>query len=72
MEYGLGGAVYSKDEGRAERVAMEVETGSMYVNAPFTGSFFLPFGGTKQSGYGREGGVEGFREFTNIKTVAIP
>ncbi len=72
VEYGLGGAVYSKDEERAEKIAMEVDTGSMTVNAPFMPHFSLPFGGTKSSGYGREGGAVGYHEFTNIKTVAIP
>ena len=72
VEYGLGGAVFSKSEERAEQVAMEVETGSMTINAPFFPHFSLPFGGTKSSGYGRDGGAHGFQEFTNIKSVAIP
>ena len=72
VEYGLGGAVFSQDEERAQKVAMEVETGSMTINAPFFPNFALPFGGTKASGYGREGGLHGFHEFTNAKTVAIP
>ena len=72
VEYGLGGAIFSKNEERAEQVALEVDTGSMTINAPFMPNFSLPFGGTKSSGYGREGGIYGFHEFTNIKSVAIP
>ena len=72
VDYGLGGSIYSKDEERAQQVAMEVETGSITINAPFYPNCNLPFGGTKSSGYGREGGLHGFHEFTNIKSVAIP
>ncbi len=72
VDFGLGGAIFSKDEDRAEKLAMEIETGSVSINAPFFPHQGLPFGGTKQSGMGREGGVLGFREFTNIKTIATP
>ena len=51
---------------------MEIETGSIAINAPFVPSYYLPFGGTKSSGYGREGGLAGYHEFVNIKAVAIP
>lgn len=53
-------------------MALEVETGSMTINAAFFPNFSLPFGGTKSSGYGREGGSLGFHEFVNVKAVAIP
>ncbi len=72
VEYGLGGHVFSKSEERAEKVALEVETGTMFINGLFFPHKALPFGGVKSSGHGRELGPDGFHEFTNIKTVAIP
>jgi succinate-semialdehyde dehydrogenase/glutarate-semialdehyde dehydrogenase len=70
--YGLGGAIFSKDRKRAEMLAArELHAGSCFVNAQVHSDPALPFGGTKQSGYGRELGVFGIREFTNIKTVFI-
>lgn len=70
--YGLAGSVVSSDLERAERVAKEIETGMVFINSPAAGSAALPFGGVKNSGYGRECGDEGFRYFTNLKTIAIP
>ncbi len=70
--YGLGGAIFSKDRKRAEQLAAkELQAGNCFVNAQVHSDPHLPFGGTKQSGYGRELGVFGIREFTNIKTVFI-
>jgi succinate-semialdehyde dehydrogenase/glutarate-semialdehyde dehydrogenase len=70
--YGLGGAIFSKNRKRAEQLAArEMNTGNCFVNAQVHSDPQLPFGGTKQSGYGRELGVFGIREFTNIKTVFI-
>ena len=70
--YGLSGAVISASPGRAMNVARRVSTGAMNVN----GAFFLapnaPFGGYKQSGIGRESGVEGFEEYLKTKTIAVP
>lgn len=71
IPYGLGGAVFSKNVKRAEKVALELETGNVQINGMFLPTFELPFGGTKDSGTGRQGGVHGFREFTNIKSVLI-
>jgi len=68
-QYGLGGAVHSKDKSRAEKIAMEVETGMMNINDITRGPGELPFGGVKNSGYGREGGIEGCRQFVNIKSI---
>jgi succinate-semialdehyde dehydrogenase/glutarate-semialdehyde dehydrogenase len=70
--YGLGGAIFSKNRKRAEHLAAtEMQAGSCFVNAQVHSDPRLPFGGTKQSGYGRELGVFGIREFTNIKTVFV-
>ncbi len=70
--YGLGGAIFSRDRKRAEALAAkELQAGSCFVNAQVHSDPRMPFGGTKQSGYGRELGSFGIREFTNIKTVFI-
>ncbi len=70
--YGLGAAIFSRDRKRAEMLAAtELQAGNCYVNAQVHSDPKLPFGGTKQSGYGRELGAFGIREFTNIKTVFV-
>ncbi len=67
--FGLGSAVFSRDLARAERVALRLEAGSAFVNASVASDPRLPFGGVKESGYGRELGSFGIKEFLNIKTV---
>lgn len=70
--YGLSGSIYSSDQERALRLARKIRTGTMNVNGA---NFFAPdspFGGYKQSGIGREMGVQGFEEYLQTKTVAIP
>ena len=70
--FGLGAAVFTRDEARGERLASEeLEAGSCFVNAFVKSDPRLPFGGIKQSGYGRELSVFGIREFVNIKTVYV-
>jgi acyl-CoA reductase-like NAD-dependent aldehyde dehydrogenase len=69
--YGLGGAVWSRDRDRAERVAAAMETGFVSVNGQVRSDPGLPFGGVKQSGYGRELAEYGLREFVNVKTVVV-
>lgn len=70
--YGLGGAVFTQDLEKGERIARnEIESGSCVVNGFVTSDPKLPFGGIKQSGYGRELSVEGLHEFANIKTIII-
>ena len=71
-EYGLGAAVFSKDLDRAERLAREsLQAGSAFVNSFVFSDPKLPFGGIKDSGFGRELSKEGLLAFTNIKTVYV-
>jgi len=70
--YGLGAAIFSKDIDRAERIAREdLIAGSCFVNEPVKSDPRLPFGGIKNSGFGRELGSFGITEFMNIKTVVV-
>lgn len=70
--YGLGGAIFSKDEDKAIRLAEEqFDTGMIYINGYGLANPALPFGGVKNSGYGREHGGFGMKEFVNIKGVHV-
>ncbi|MER6975817.1 aldehyde dehydrogenase [Streptomyces carpinensis] len=66
--YGLSGAVYAKDTQLAERIARRIRTGQMSINGWFA-CMFQPFGGFKQSGIGREGGVEGLTAYLEPKFI---
>ena len=68
-DFGLGGSVFTKNESRGQRVASRVETGMMFVNNISWSDAALPFGGIKDSGYGRELGNMGIQEFVNKKLV---
>jgi succinate-semialdehyde dehydrogenase/glutarate-semialdehyde dehydrogenase len=70
-EYGLGAAIWSRDTAAAQIIARRIEAGSVFINAIVASDARLPFGGVKKSGYGRELGALGLREFTNIKTVWV-
>jgi succinate-semialdehyde dehydrogenase/glutarate-semialdehyde dehydrogenase len=71
-QFGLGSAVFTRDVARGENIASKrLEAGMCFVNASVKSDPRIPFGGVKQSGYGRELGVFGIREFLNIKTVFI-
>jgi succinate-semialdehyde dehydrogenase/glutarate-semialdehyde dehydrogenase len=71
-EFGLGGGVFTRDLGRGEALAADrVEAGLVFVNAPAESNPMLPFGGIKESGYGRELSSFGIHEFVNIKTVVV-
>lgn len=69
--FGLGAAVFTNDVERGERVARQLEAGVCHVNDIVRSDPRLPFGGIKQSGYGRELGLLGIREFVNSKTLVI-
>jgi succinate-semialdehyde dehydrogenase / glutarate-semialdehyde dehydrogenase len=69
--FGLGAAVFTRDAARGERVARALEAGSTFVNGPVVSDPRLPFGGIKDSGYGRELGSYGIKEFVNAKTVYL-
>lgn len=71
-EFGLGGAIFTKDEEKGNELARnEMQAGSVFVNQGVKSDPRLPFGGIKQSGYGRELGLHGLQEFVNIKTISI-
>jgi succinate-semialdehyde dehydrogenase/glutarate-semialdehyde dehydrogenase len=70
--FGLGAAVFTRDRERGERIAKhDLEAGSCFVNALVKSDPRLPFGGIKESGYGRELSAFGIRELVNIKTVYV-
>ena len=70
-DFGLGGSVFTKDIARGKRVASRVDTGMMFVNHPTWTRPDLPFGGIKDSGYGRELSSMGIQEFVNKKLVCV-
>ncbi len=70
-EYGLGAALWTRDTQRAKELARRIEAGSVFINGMVASDPRLPFGGIKRSGYGRELGTYGIREFVNIQTVVV-
>jgi succinate-semialdehyde dehydrogenase / glutarate-semialdehyde dehydrogenase len=68
-DFGLGGSVFTADVNRGKRVASQVDTGMMFINNIDWSDAELPFGGIKDSGYGRELGNMGIQEFVNKKLV---
>lgn len=70
-EFGLIASVYTRDVGRAMRVASAMDCGQVSINDYWAGGLELPFGGNKKSGYGREKGWEGLDAYTKVKSITI-
>ena len=70
-EYGLGGTIWTNDAERGVEVAMRIQTGTIWVNKHMDMPLDVPFGGAKQSGIGREQGIDGLGEFTQGKIINV-
>jgi aldehyde dehydrogenase (NAD+) len=70
-DFGLIAGVFTRDISRALRVADEIESGQVFVNSWSTGAVQTPFGGHKNSGYGREKGIEALHHYTHVKCVVV-
>jgi len=70
-EYGLAAYIYTQSLDRALRVAEGIEAGMVGVNRGVISDPAAPFGGVKQSGFGREGGIEGIEEYLDTKYIAL-
>ena len=70
-EFGLGGSLWTKDPKKGAEIAMKIETGAVFLNSMVASNPWLPFGGIKKSGYGRELSRQGILEFVNAKTIYL-
>jgi len=70
-EFGLAGSIWTGDIERGIAIARRIETGTVWINKHLDLRFDVPFGGAKQSGIGREQGLDGLREFTQVKVISV-
>ena len=70
-DFGLGSAIWTQDLDRADRLARQIQAGSVFVNGLMRSDARIPFGGIKQSGFGRELSEAGIKEFVNTKTIWV-
>jgi succinate-semialdehyde dehydrogenase/glutarate-semialdehyde dehydrogenase len=70
--FGLGTSIWTSDLDRAVTIASQIEAGTIAINQMVASDPRLPFGGVKHSGFGRELGLEGFLEFSNIQSITLP
>jgi acyl-CoA reductase-like NAD-dependent aldehyde dehydrogenase len=69
--FGLGASIWTRDLAAAEKLAVDLDVGNVFINSIVRSDPRLPFGGVKNSGWGRELAEAGIREFTNVKTVWV-
>ncbi len=69
-QFGLAAGIYTKDFSNAMNMAREIDAGQVYINEYFAGGIEVPFGGNKQSGFGREKGIEGLKGYCKVKSIA--
>jgi acyl-CoA reductase-like NAD-dependent aldehyde dehydrogenase len=70
-EYGLGGTIWTNNPDRGQEIAMRIQSGTIWVNKLVDAPFDIPLGGAKQSGFGREMGLDGLKEFTQGKIINV-
>ncbi|QDH80828.1 NAD-dependent succinate-semialdehyde dehydrogenase [Echinicola soli] len=70
-DFGLGASLWTKDPEKADQLSRKIESGAVFINSMVASNPYLPFGGIKKSGYGRELAENGIKEFMNVKTVYI-